>query len=142
MDMNSIIIYLACLIVLFIVGKIFYVPLKHILKLLINSVLGGVLIYIVNIVGSSFNFHIGLNWVTAIFAGLLGVPGVIVLILVRILVGWFFKAVENGMECGKGDGSDFQKIGNRNRPLFHYSTVTDLAKFLGLSTSNPLFLEM
>ena len=25
---------------------------------------------------------------------------------------------------------------------FHHSTVTDFAKFLGLSTSNPLFLEI
>ena len=74
MDGNTVIIYLACLIVLFIVGRIFYVPLKHILKLLLNTVLGGFLIYIVNIIGSSYNFHIGLNYVTAIFTGLLGVP--------------------------------------------------------------------
>lgn len=87
MDLNTIIIYFACLIVIFIIGKIFYLPLKHIFKLLINSILGGVLIYIVNIVGESFNFHIGLNVWTAIFAGLLGVPGVVVLILVRILIG-------------------------------------------------------
>ena len=74
MDGNTVIIYLACLIVLFIIGRIFFVPLKHILKLLLNTVLGGFLIYIVNIIGSSYNFHMGLNYVTAIFAGLLGVP--------------------------------------------------------------------
>ncbi len=74
MDGNTVIIYLACLIVLFIIGRVFYVPLKHILKLLLNTVLGGFLIYIVNIIGSSYNFHIGLNYVTAIFTGLLGVP--------------------------------------------------------------------
>lgn len=87
MNIDSIIIYVACLIVLFIIGKIFYLPLKHIFKLLFNSLLGGMLIYIINIVGASFNFHIGLNWVTAIFTGLLGVPGVIVLILVKVLLG-------------------------------------------------------
>ena len=86
MDLNTIIIYLACLIVLFIIGKIFYLPLKHIFKLLLNSVLGGLLIYIVNIIGASFNFHIGLNLGTAIFTGILGIPGVIVLILVKILL--------------------------------------------------------
>ena len=91
MDLNTIIIYLACLIVLFIIGKIFYLPLKHIFKLLFNSILGGVLIYIVNIIGSSFNFHIGLNWGTAIFTGLLGVPGVVVLVLVKLLIGWKTK---------------------------------------------------
>ena len=86
MDINTIIIYLACLIVLFIVGKIFYLPLKHIFKLLLNSILGGFLIYIVNAVGGSFGFHIGLNIGTAVFAGLLGVPGVVALVLVRVLI--------------------------------------------------------
>ena len=87
MDLNTIIIYLACLIVIFIIGKIFIVPLKHIVKLLINSVLGGFLIYIVNVIGGSFGFHIGLNVGTAIFTGLLGSPGVILLILIKLLVG-------------------------------------------------------
>ena len=88
MDLNTIIIYFACLIVIFIIGKIFYLPLKHIFKLLINSILGGVLIYIVYIVGASFNFHVGLNFGTAIFTGLLGIPGVVVLVLVKVLIGW------------------------------------------------------
>lgn len=87
MDLNTVIVYLACLVVIIIIGKIFYVPLKHIIKLLINSVLGGVLIYIVNVVGASFNFHIGLNIGTAIFTGILGVPGVVVLVLVKLLIG-------------------------------------------------------
>ena len=86
MDGNSIIIYLACLIVLFIIGKIFLLPIKSIIKLLINSILGGVLIYIVNIIGQSFNFHIGLNIGTSIFAGILGIPGVIFLIILKLII--------------------------------------------------------
>lgn len=74
MEGNTVIIYLAGLIVLFIVGKIFYVPLKHILKLALNTILGGLLIYIINIIGSSFGFHIGLNYITAFFVGIFGVP--------------------------------------------------------------------
>lgn len=74
MEGNMVIIYLACLIVLFIVGKIFYIPLKHIFKLFVNTILGGVLIYMVNFIGGSYGFHLGLNWGTAIFAGLLGIP--------------------------------------------------------------------
>ena len=86
MNMNSIIIYLACLIVLFIVGKIFYMPLKKIIRLLLNSILGGFLIYIVNVIGSSFNFHIGLNVGTSIFVGILGVPGVLFLIILKLFI--------------------------------------------------------
>ena len=67
MDGTTVIIYLACLIAIFIIGKIFFIPLKHIFKLLLNSILGGILIYIVNVFGSSFGFHIGLNVATAIF---------------------------------------------------------------------------
>ena len=86
MNANSIIIYLACLIVLFIVGKIFYMPLKKIIRLLLNSILGGFLIYIVNVIGSSFNFHIGLNVGTSIFVGILGVPGVLFLIILKLFI--------------------------------------------------------
>lgn len=86
MDATSVIIYLACLIVIFIVGKIFFVPLKSIFKLLINSILGGILIYIVNIVGASFGFHIGLNVGTALFTGLLGVPGVVFLVVLKLII--------------------------------------------------------
>lgn len=86
MNSNSIIIYLACLIVIFIVGKIFYVPLKRLVKLLTNSLIGGILIYIVNIVGASFSFHVGLNIGTAIFTGILGAPGVVALVLVKLML--------------------------------------------------------
>lgn len=86
MDATSVIIYLACLIVIFIVGKIFFVPLKSIFKLLMNSILGGILIYIVNIVGESFGFHIGLNVGTALFTGLLGVPGVVFLVILKLVI--------------------------------------------------------
>jgi len=85
-DATSVIIYLACLILIFIVGKIFFVPLKSIFKLLMNSILGGILIYIVNIVGESFGFHIGLNVGTALFTGLLGVPGVVFLIILKLFI--------------------------------------------------------
>lgn len=67
MSPNLVIVYLACLIVVFILGKIFFLPIKKIFKLLVNSIFGGILIYIVNIIGANFNFHIGLNFGTAIF---------------------------------------------------------------------------
>ena len=57
MDINTIITFLACIIFLFIFGKLFIWPFKSILKLIINSVLCGVLIYIINIIGMNFGFH-------------------------------------------------------------------------------------
>lgn len=87
LDGNTIIIYVACIIFLFIIGRIFILPLKSIAKLVGNSILGGVLIFIANAIGGLFNFHIGLNVGTAIITGILGVPGVILLVLLKIFLG-------------------------------------------------------
>ena len=65
MDTN-IITYIACICFIFIFGRLFIVPLKKILKLILNSVLGGLLIWIINLIGAGFNFHIGLNFFTSI----------------------------------------------------------------------------
>ena len=74
MDTNSIIIYLACIFFLFLFGKIFVVPLKILLKIIINSILGGILIFFINLIGGIFNLHIGLNIITSIIVGVLGLP--------------------------------------------------------------------
>lgn len=74
LDGNSVIVYIACIIFLFLIGRFFIVPLKSIAKIIGNSILGGILIFVVNSIGSFFGFHIGLNIGTAIITGILGVP--------------------------------------------------------------------
>lgn len=86
MDTN-IITYLACICFIFIFGRIFIVPLKKILKLVFNSILGGIAIFIINLVGGTFGFHIGLNFITSILVGILGLPGAVVLILIKLILG-------------------------------------------------------
>ena len=86
MDQN-IITFLACVCFLFLIGSVFALPVKKVLKLVFNSILGGGLIYVINIIGSSFGFHIGLNLVTSITVGILGIPGAIALILIKLLIG-------------------------------------------------------
>ena len=86
MDIN-IITYLACICFSFIFGRIFIVPITKILKLVLNSVLGGIVIYVINLIGGTFGFHIGLNFFTSILIGILGLPGVVCLIIVKLLVG-------------------------------------------------------
>ena len=86
MDLN-IITYLACICFIFIIGRIFIVPIKKILKLILNSIIGGIVIYIINLIGANFGFHIGWNIINSIIIGLLGLPGVVCLIIVKLLVG-------------------------------------------------------
>jgi inhibitor of the pro-sigma K processing machinery len=83
---TNLITYLACICFLFIFGKVFVFPIKKILKLIVNSVLGGITIFLINIVGASFGFHIGLNFFTSILVGLLGLPGVVCLVIIKLLM--------------------------------------------------------
>lgn len=87
LDTNVILTYLACICFLFIFGKLFIFPIKKILKLLLNSILGGILICIVNFIGVIWNFHVGLNIITVVFVGLLGIPGAILLTVLKLLLG-------------------------------------------------------
>ena len=86
MDLN-ILTYLACICFIFIIGRIFIVPIKKILKLILNSILGGIIIYLINLIGANFGFHTGLNIVNSVIIGLLGLPGAVCLIIVKILEG-------------------------------------------------------
>ena len=86
MDNNVIFTYIACIGLLFVFGKILIVPIKIILKLIFNSVLGAVTIFASNLSGSIWGFHIGVNILTAVIVGILGVPGAILLILLKILI--------------------------------------------------------
>ncbi len=86
MDFNNILTYGACIIFLFIFGRIFILPLKSILKLILNSILGGILIFIINAVAGNFGFHIGLNIITSMFVGLLGLPGAGLLIILQAIL--------------------------------------------------------
>lgn len=84
--MESTIIFLACICFLFIIGKIFIVPLKWIIKLIFNSILGGLIIFAINLIGSIWGFHIGLNFITAVLVGILGIPGAICLIVISLIL--------------------------------------------------------
>ena len=86
LEFNAVIIFVTCVFFLFIFGRIIIWPLKNILKLILNSVLGGVLIYIINLVGTKFAFHIGLNLLTAIIVGVLGIPGAALLVVLKSIL--------------------------------------------------------
>ena len=77
---NTIIIFLSCIFAILIFGKLFIMPIKQILKLVFNSIIGGILILIM------FNFHIGLNIFTAIFVGILGIPGAVLLAIFKLIL--------------------------------------------------------
>lgn len=69
------------LILIFLLGKALLIPLKMILRLLINSLVGAVLIIVINYIGMNFGIMIPINAVNSVTVGVLGVPGAIMLLL-------------------------------------------------------------
>ena len=52
-------------------------------EILISSLLGGIAIVVINLAGAAVGIHISLNCLTAAAAGVLGVPGVLMLLFSR-----------------------------------------------------------
>lgn len=78
--------WVAGIFIIFLFGKALKAPLKLIIKLIINGVLGGLVIFIINYIGQSFDFHISLNLFSALVVGTLGLPGVILLIILNAYI--------------------------------------------------------
>jgi inhibitor of the pro-sigma K processing machinery len=64
---------------LYVIGYMFLVPIKILLRLVINSIAGAVAILGINWAGAFWGLHISLNILSAVIVGLLGVPGAIFL---------------------------------------------------------------
>ncbi len=81
--MGSLLFFLIGIFLVFIVGKLLLIPMKIIIKLIGNGILGGITLLIFNLVGGLFNLSIDITPLNAILSGFLGVPGVILLLLLQ-----------------------------------------------------------
>lgn len=68
---------------LLLVIKIFATPLKWAMKLLLNTLIGFVALFILNFLGDFVGISLGINWLNALVTGVLGVPGVVLLLLLK-----------------------------------------------------------
>lgn len=62
-------------------------PLELVLRVLGSSIVGGIALWLVNLAGGIIGFHIGLNPVSAVVVGVLGIPGLLGLGLLRAILG-------------------------------------------------------
>lgn len=77
--------YAVGILLLYIIGKSLAAPFKFFGKVVLNLILGGVILVFINYVGQYINFHIAFNVITALIAGFLGIPGVVLLIILTKL---------------------------------------------------------
>jgi len=86
LNIDTVVAYLFGLFLLYILMRLLYVPLKFVLTLVVNGVIGGLLLVVFNILGSLFGISIGINLVTAVIAGFLGIPGILLMIILKYFV--------------------------------------------------------
>ncbi len=58
---------------------------KILKKVLINTILGAVLLAVINFAGLYFSFNIALNIYSSLIIGILGVPGLVLLIVLKFM---------------------------------------------------------
>lgn len=78
--------YAVGLAALYFIGWLLLVPLKFLSKLMLNAVAGGVLLVIMSMVGGFVNLTVTVNVVTALMAGILGVPGVALAVVLPMIL--------------------------------------------------------
>jgi inhibitor of the pro-sigma K processing machinery len=85
-EFNVILAYVFGIILLYVIGRMFLMPIKLIFRLIYNGLIGGAMLWALNFVGLHIGFTIAINPITALIAGFLGLPGVILLILFKLFV--------------------------------------------------------
>ena len=85
LQLNQIIAIFFGLLVVYMLARLLYLPAKLFLIILGNTVVGGGLITLFNLLGVYWGVSIGVNILTALLVGLLGVPGIFLLLVLQHL---------------------------------------------------------
>ncbi len=85
-SIEMILAYAVALLLMYALGWLLFVPLKYLWRLILNGILGGLLLVVINLVGGLFGVTLAINPVTALVAGFLGIPGVALLFLLQIIL--------------------------------------------------------
>jgi len=70
----------------YIIGVLLVLPIKIVVRLVLNGIIGAVALFVINIFGGMIGFTIGINPITALVAGFLGIPGIILLLFLQYLL--------------------------------------------------------
>lgn len=85
-DIGIVLAYSAGIMLVFMVSWIFVKPLKFLGKMVLNSILGAVFLIIFNYFGQYFGLHIAVNEITALVLGILGIPGFVAILIIKIFL--------------------------------------------------------
>ncbi|MDI6871417.1 MAG: pro-sigmaK processing inhibitor BofA family protein [Bacillota bacterium] len=86
MGLDTVGAFLVGLLLLVLLGRVLFIPLRFIVRLLFNAAVGGVLLWLANLIGRHIGVSIPINPITALLAGFLGVPGVVLVVAVQYFI--------------------------------------------------------
>lgn len=86
MGIDVIFAYIVGIMMLFLVAKLLILPIKIVWKLAVNALVGGITLLIINFIGGFFGLYIQINIITALITGILGVPGVVMILILQYIL--------------------------------------------------------
>lgn len=85
-DIGIVLTYSAGIMLIFMLSWILVIPFKLVGRFIINALIGGLLIIIFNFFSPFTGINIGVNEITALIVGILGVPGFIAILIIKLIL--------------------------------------------------------
>lgn len=85
-DLFSILAIFLAIGAVYLLGMLLVLPIKIIVRLVLNGIIGAIALIIFNFLGNYIGINIGVNPITALIAGFLGIPGVLLMIFIRVFL--------------------------------------------------------
>jgi inhibitor of the pro-sigma K processing machinery len=84
--MWSLVSFAVAVALLVLLGKLLAWPIKKLSRIIVNSLLGGLILVVFNLAGSFIGLHISINPLNALIVGVFGVPGLALLFVLPMLL--------------------------------------------------------
>ena len=86
MELPVILAFLGGLVLLCIILKLLSFSFKTLLKFALNAIIGGALLFLYNMfLATVVGFAIPITWISALVVGILGIPGLLLLVILTIV---------------------------------------------------------
>ncbi len=82
----SFISFAVAVVLLSLLGKLLEWPMQRLSRLILNSLLGGLALVVLNLFGTWVGLRIAINPLNAIIVGVFGIPGIVLLLILPLLL--------------------------------------------------------
>ncbi len=83
-EIGIVLAYSAGIMLIFMLSWLLIIPFKIVGKFILNALIGGLLIVVFNFFGQFTGVYVGLNEITALIVGILGIPGFIAILAIKL----------------------------------------------------------